>query len=297
MILTLIAVIPSSVNALSVIDRNIDYSSVNIDESNDIELSREMVQSEKIIIKNTGEIKEVHLFDYDEKRGESSYRKSFIQEESKYYSFIDENMQQEDNSYASSGFDGIPDIHLTNVKNHEIFVDQAKTGRSASNNCGPSVIEMAMRWANPESEITAEKARREIRPEGGWLNTMELEIYLSMNGLKTFKIDSPEEEDLLDILNNGEVAILCLNAGKISRETDRDSRIGRFYDYSSGHFLLLTGYIVSGEELYFEVFDSNTWGKSLSDGNIPAGKGRYIKSEELITSIKTWWDYAIRVKG
>ena len=40
MILTLIAVIPSSVNALSVIDRNIDYSSVNIDESNDIELSR-----------------------------------------------------------------------------------------------------------------------------------------------------------------------------------------------------------------------------------------------------------------
>lgn len=85
-----------------------------------------------------------------------------------------------------------------------------------------------------------------------------------------------------------------MDISKISRSDDGVSRIGRFYNYNSGHFVLLTGYLKFDNEVYFEILDSNTWGKTL-DGSIPAGKGRYIRSEELVNAAKTWWDDALRV--
>lgn len=285
---------PMNSSAITVMDKNVNYDSLELKNTNGIEMMGELIESEKVIIRQGEQRKEIHLFDFNSKTNESIYRKTYIQKGGILLSTNVGDFKNEGNIYKNAGFPGLPDLHITNLDTSDIFVDQSLTGKSSSSNCGPAVLEMTEKWLNPNSSVTTKGIREEVKPEGGWIYTSDIDAYLIKRGIKSLRTGEINEDVLTNTIDNGNVSILCIEAGRVPFNSSSDLRIGRFYSYDSGHFVLLTGYLKFGDSVYFEILDSNTWGKTIKDG-IPAGKGRYIKSEDLLNASKNWWDNSIEI--
>lgn len=173
------------------------------------------------------------------------------------------------------------------------YVDQGTTGIQSGDNCGPSVLAMAVKWYNPQSELSADWARLYYRPLGGWWYTDDIEA-----GLKRFEIPYQRvaidgAQTLVDIIKADRIAIICNDMGSIPMGSST-GRANRFYDYDSGHFLIVKGFAQVDATLYFQVYDSNNWSKQYSDGT-PMGLNRYYTADALIASIVSWHPYVYAI--
>lgn len=283
----------SNVFAISLIDETIDYTIHQGQKITDIVSIENLKGDSNILIKNSFDQKEIHLFD----KYTNQYIYSYLFRNNNVYNIYLSKFKDENNKYKEAGFEKIPTLHVSNVQNHDWFIDQGYTGIYSGDNCGPSSTAMVLNWFNINSNATAKEARNKIRPNGGWWYTDDVERYLRNNNLNISTNYISGENNLINIIDNGNIAILCVNVDKISYEKSSSSRIGRFYNNVTGHFLVLTGYVKIGDDIYFEVYDSNTWGRKVNNKDIPLGKGRYLKSEELLKAMKIWWNYAIEIEA
>ena len=97
---------------------------------------------------------------------------------------------------------------------------------------------------------------------------------------------------LKSIIDSGKIAIINNSMGYITRETDTEAHTNRFYDFDSGHYLILKGYAQVDQTTYFEFYDPNNWDMTYVNGT-PMGKDRYYESSVLMDSIENWYPYAI----
>ena len=160
-----------------------------------------------------------------------------------------------------------------NDLNYNWYIDQGNTGWASNSNCGPSSSVMVEKWFNRNTDASAEDARDRYPMQGGWWSTNTVSRYLNT---------------LTDILDNGNIAIVCVNTEFISFNNNNNSNIGRFYNYQGGHFLVVKGYTHINNRLYFEVYDPNNWGEMYFNGQ-PKGKDRLYAANELSQSIFRWW--------
>jgi hypothetical protein len=177
-------------------------------------------------------------------------------------------------------------------RSYDWYLDQAHTGEHSISNCGPTSVAMAAKWADEAFDGTAEEARDDFRPEGGWWYGEDIE-----GSLKKFKIDYDtvmieDAYTLKSIIDSGKIAIINNSMGYITRETDTEAHTNRFYDFDSGHYLILKGYAQVDQTTYFEFYDPNNWDMTYVDGT-PMGKDRYYESSVLMDSINNWYPYAI----
>lgn len=181
-----------------------------------------------------------------------------------------------------------------NNREYDWYIDQALTGEHSNDNCGPSSAVMAMKWLREDFEGTAVEARRQYEPEGGWWFTSTVTQYFTDQGLEYenlfFDTSDPAigTGQLKEAIETGSIVLLCIDMGYITRETDPLLRINRFYDYDSGHFLIVKGYAIVDDKTYFEVYDPNNWHMKYNCG-ARVGKDRYYESNELMDAIYNWW--------
>jgi len=84
-----------------------------------------------------------------------------------------------------------------------------------------------------------------------------------------------------------------MNYIRISRNDQWHS--DKFYNNNvGGHFIILKGYKLVDHELFFEVYDSNSFGTVYNDRSLK-GKDRYYRFSDLDKATSIWWDYAIIV--
>lgn len=191
--------------------------------------------------------------------------------------------------------------YVGNNREYDWFIDQGNTGEHSNSNCGPSSVVMAMKWRDEDFEGTVEEAREKFLPNGGWWLTSTVAQYLDSYEVEYeyLMLDSNDyekaTEDLKEIIEEEKIAILCVSMGYITRETEPELRVNRFYDYDDGHFLVVKGYAKVDGETYFEVYDPNNWGVKYEDGTA-AGKDRYYLAEELIDSAINWHPFAIVIE-
>lgn len=108
--------------------------------------------------------------------------------------------------------------------------------------------------------------------------TDEIEEYLLDNDIPYDIVPIQNEADIIRILCNGGLVIVCLNVAYISYNTS--TLIGRSFTGGTGHYLVISGYYKDDTKCYFEVLD-------------PSNKQvRYYKSDELIPSVLSWWEWA-----
>jgi hypothetical protein len=182
--------------------------------------------------------------------------------------------------------------YKSNDRDYLWFFDQADSGIHSGNNCGPSSIQMVGKWLDKNFKLTAEDIRKDFRPLGGWWYGEDingsLEKYKIVYQEKTIK----DKYDLMFIIDAGNIAIINNNMDVIPKNANENQRTNRFYDYVTGHYFILKGYVIVDNKTYFEVYDPNNWGATYTDGT-PKGLNRYYESEVLLNSMLQWYDKAV----
>jgi len=186
-------------------------------------------------------------------------------------------------------------VHLD--RNYEWYIDQMATGEGSDNNCGPSSVTMAIKWYDPSFEKTAEEARDwsfDWRGNGWWYSS-DISNYLRSHGVPTTTSKYLGSEQVRQLLVAGNLLIVCIDTSYLGFNSNSVERVGRFYSYGGGHFVVLKGMRRVSGQLYFEVYDPNNEFMVYSDGT-PKGKNRHWQASELDESIRKWWNYLIIVK-
>lgn len=175
-------------------------------------------------------------------------------------------------------------------RDYEWYIDQETTGDHAYDNCGPTSTVMAIKWYNPDLEVTPQMARQTYRPEGGWWFTTDIESYLGQYGVPMEYVDFYSAEDIVSYIDQGRIVIICLDTGLLKYEPNDRLKTGKYYDAGFGHFIVAKGYQYLDDKLYIEVYDPWSLGQTYPSGELK-GKDRLYSSEELTPAIEQWWDY------
>lgn len=179
-------------------------------------------------------------------------------------------------------------------RDYEWYIDQKETGIYNYNNCGPSCVTMAIKWANRDFDLPADSARSFALNDGGWWYASDITGYLDMNDVTNNIIEYKSVHSFIDNLKDSLIIILAIDAHYISFNYNQTHRTGRYYAAGEdfGHFIILKGYKIVDDKLYFEVYDPNSWGRKYEDGQYK-GLDRYYSAGDLDLAIRKWWHYAI----
>ena len=199
------------------------------------------------------------------------------------------------NLYANSQVWGLGkniSSYKSNDRDYLWYFDQAESGVHSGNNCGPSSIQMVGKWVDKDFNLDAEDIRKDFRPLGGWWYSEDingsLDKYKIVYQIKTIA----DKYDLMFIIDAGNIAIINNNMDVIRRNANENQRTNRYYDYVTGHYFILKGYVIVDNKTYFEVYDPNNWGATYEDGTYK-GQNRYYEAETLLASMLQWYNQAV----
>lgn len=198
---------------------------------------------------------------------------------------------------AAWGFGALENDYRHLDKPYEWYIDQADTGAASGNNCGPSSVTMAIQWYDRTFSKTAEDARNWSYGwrGNGWWYTSDIINYLNLYGVPNITSAFTGTNQLNAFLSEGKILILCISTAYLAQNASAEERIGRFYSYASGHFLVVKGSRTVSGNLLFEVYDPNNWHAVYADGT-PKGRNRHLKASELAAAIQNWWNYLIVIR-
>jgi len=181
-----------------------------------------------------------------------------------------------------------------NDRDYDWYIDQGGTGSASANNCGPSCATMAAKWFNKNFSKTAEDARNMYPNNNGWWYTNNIIDYLNHYSITNSTFPFYNSAQLEDVIENGNIVILCISTEYLRYNPKQSQRVDRFYTYESGHFIVVKGVRKVDNETYFEVYDSNNWFAKCSD-NSPKGKNRHYRASDISAAVSNWWNYIIVV--
>lgn len=184
---------------------------------------------------------------------------------------------------------------VSNNRDYDWYVDQFNTGKSNHVNCGPSSIEMVMRWVNKDSSITAEEIRNKYLPEvsrGTELSTIS--YCLTEKNITNRYLRDISANGFKNELKAGNIIIVGLSFGDISYNMINEERVGKYSDVDYNHYVVVKGYKVVDDKLYFETYDPGSMNYKYIDGT-PIGKDRYYLVGELIRAIGWYSNWMVVV--
>lgn len=182
---------------------------------------------------------------------------------------------------------------VNNDRDYDWYVNQYRTGEFSYINCGPTSIEMAMKWLNKDSKVRTEEIRNKFIPNGdGTFSDKLVEILTSYNiknkemdnwlnrprnrkfrdGIteedkkKAIKIYSSDfyftldeqnkmKENIKQEVKNGNLVLVGLYTSCLKVNTNLEQRTGRYYYGDFSHWYVIKGYKVVDDKLYYEVYD------------------------------------------
>ena len=184
---------------------------------------------------------------------------------------------------------------VSNNRDYDWYVDQYNTGESSAVNCGPTSIEMAMKWKNKDSSITAEEIRNKyLLQDDNGMELSQIASCLKENNINIRFLYDVTEEKLKNELTAGNIIIVGMDMGYISYNIINEERVGKFFDGDSFHYITIKGYKVVDDKLYFETYDPFSLNHRYMDGT-PIGKDRYYLAKELVKATVFYSDWMVVV--
>jgi hypothetical protein len=182
-----------------------------------------------------------------------------------------------------------------NTVPYEWYFDQSLTGPASSVNCGPTCVTMATKWFNESFTGTPLDARNTYPMGGGWWYTNNIINYLNGKNVTNWTVPLSNMNIVKDEIDEGNLVILCLDMYYVSNGSSPDYRVDKFYNTNGtgwGHFIIVKGYKIVDNKLFFEIYDPYSFGNKYEDQTLK-GKNRYYRSNDLDAATGIWWDYAI----
>ena len=185
-----------------------------------------------------------------------------------------------------------------NNRSYIWYIDQTTTGFDSSENCGPSSVTMACKWADSTFTKTAHDARMKYESQGGWWSTGDIDSYLYDNNVNHRIVSLPATAQdtklfLKRQIDLKQVVILNIDMNYIRQRQNAYYHVDKFYATTSGwgHFFIVKGYKEVDNEMYFEIYDPASGGDVNSDGTLK-GKDIYYRFEDVFKAAIFFCQYA-----
>jgi hypothetical protein len=185
--------------------------------------------------------------------------------------------------------------HSNNVS-YDWYCDQAGTGTYSLHNCGPTSATMAIKWANENFNKTPEDARNKYPGDGGNWGVHDVISYLNLYSINNDTINITQIDSIQRRINSGKIVILCVDMFYIRENEHENWHVDKFYPAWKGwgHFIVIKGYKVVDNEVFYEAYDPYSFGLRYNNGTLK-GKDRYYRSEDLNSAVIYWVPSAIIV--
>lgn len=192
---------------------------------------------------------------------------------------------------------------VSNDKSYEWYVDQISTGRNAELNCGPSVIEMAAKWQDENSVLTVEDIVNKYIPDENMyigVGTYELLTWLENYNVRCKVLPDINQDSLVDEIDKGNIVIVGLDFKYMESNPNNKERVGSIIhkidsDSRILHGVIVKGYKIVDEQLYFETYDPASGNRTYDDGQL-IGKNRYYKSDKFIEAANMYFPDVIIIE-
>jgi murein DD-endopeptidase MepM/ murein hydrolase activator NlpD len=192
--------------------------------------------------------------------------------------------------YYSVFVSPIPTMHVDVAANiFNWYRTQFNSGTAS--NCGPASASMAISWGTGRYFPVA-AVRQAIGWQGnGGTSFDELLRVIINNGVNASIQPLKTTQDIRDVIDSGAIAIVLFytDGVKKSRGDPAVDLLGRYYNDSVGHYIVIKGYSLNGD--YFVVHDPipSDWGANsfrYADEISMMGRNRYFSSAELLRSLR-----------
>lgn len=186
-------------------------------------------------------------------------------------------------------------IAVENNRSYNWYFDQGFSGKWSENNCGPAVATMAIKWNNESFKEEVIDARYKIKETGEWWSTNDIKEYLREYNVSYKETLITQHDGLIEMIENGSIGILCIDPRVLPYNNKKEDRTGLFYKPGEGHFIIVKGYKIVDDKLYYQCYDPASWGVKYSDGTLK-GVDRYYLSTDLYKAMEKRWNGVILVK-
>lgn len=179
------------------------------------------------------------------------------------------------------------DIYKSNRDESLKYYSQYDGDELSDYNCGPATVKMVMSMSKDVENIRLADIRNSIETKAKVIYTSELK-----NMLEIFEIPYQERsfegiQTLVDTVDEGDVAIVCINMSEILSVKKDGEQIGKNTNsLTTGHYVVVTGYAYKDEKKYFEVLDP--YNKKVGTKHIYS-EISYFPAEELENAINKWY--------
>jgi LysM repeat protein len=185
---------------------------------------------------------------------------------------------------------------FASVHSFEPDFDWYKTqfGTGIQGNCGPATVAMACLWSTGRDTAVAS-----IRSDIGMpFSNGAIGFEHMLGPLKRrsvpFEFRPLEREaDIRAVVDRGNIGIILIHTSQI-RKTRGDARknlVGRYYNDSTGHYIVVKGYTLDGR--YFIVYDPipSDWNANstrYADGVSMIGRNRFYPVSEIMKALRRY---------
>lgn len=178
--------------------------------------------------------------------------------------------------------------HVASEKTYEWYLDQQGTGAKSNTNCAPTSIAMAAKWQDESFDTSVSEIRNRyshVTPDGMTVK----EVKTALHGLNV-KYNTKtifDYDDLVDVIDSNQIAIVFVDLKMLSFNDDRHSAVGKYYTQGFNHAIVIKGYLYLKDVLYYQVYDPYQ-GIKVYPNNQPKGYDRLYSSKEVYSAMKAF---------
>jgi len=192
--------------------------------------------------------------------------------------------------YYSVFVSPIPTMHVDNaMSNFNWYRTQFNTGTTS--NCGPASASMAIGWGTGKY-FPVSSVRQAVGWQGvGGTSFDELLKVIHSQGVPAGIQPLRTVEDLRDVIDSGAIAIILFHTDGVrsTRQSPAADLFGKYYNDSTGHYIVVKGYSLNGEYLVIHDPIPSDWGTNsfrYGDEISMIGRNRYFHASEVLHSLR-----------
>ena len=184
----------------------------------------------------------------------------------------------------------IPTMHVDNaMSNFNWYRTQFNTGTTS--NCGPASASMAIGWGTGKY-YPVSSVREAVGWQGvGGTSFDELLKVIHSQGVPATIQPLQTVQNLINIIDSGAIAIILFHTDGVrsTRQNAADDLFGKYYNDSTGHYIVVKGYSLNGEYLVIHDPIPSDWGTNsfrYGDEISMIGRNRYFLASEVLRSLR-----------
>jgi LysM repeat protein len=192
--------------------------------------------------------------------------------------------------YYSVFVSPVPTVHAdAPTENYNWYRTQYNTGTQS--NCGPASVSMAIGWAQGEY-FSVSSVRQSIGWTGdGGTSFEELIRVIRDQDVAAMVQPLRTVQQIKDVIDSGSIAIILFHTSgiKTSPADPSEDLFGKYYNDSTGHYIVVKGYSLDGKYLVIHDPIPSDWGVNsfrYGDEISMIGKNRYYPAAELLKALR-----------